>query len=407
VKIIKKIGAAADEVFAEYYFLLLTCLGIFLIINYVRVDYVLANSWSGWSVGDWVINYDLGFVRRGLSGEIIRGISNLLNIKINWSTYFIQCFIYISFILLFLYRLKNKKINFWFFLLCFTPGFLLFTYYDGMAVGRKEIAIYALFAIWLNFISNNKINITISLVVACALFLLTLIHEVFFFYSLYFYMAVCLSESGSREKLNAAVVIPLASAVALLITYLYAKTLDGSLICADLLSHGLNKNICEGVIGYGNVNPAIEIQKYITNFNFNKIKDIIVVIGTVIIPNLLYLASVNASNYSKRKFILWNIFLILISSPLFIIAIDWGRWISMHITLSIMSLTIFLERKSKRSNTSSELFIFREKFIYLLIALVIFIVFTTFYSIQHCCDNGFINLFGPIIKIATTFGLIR
>jgi hypothetical protein len=407
VKIIKKIGAAVDEVFAEYYFLLLTCLGIFLIVNYARVDYVLANSWSGWSVGDWVINYDLGFVRRGLSGEIIRWISNSLNIKINWSTYFIQCLVYFSFIFLFLNGLKNKKITFWFLLLCFTPGFLLFTYYDGMAVGRKEIAIFALFAIWINFINSNKINITISLVIACVLFFLTLIHESFFFYSLYFYMAVCLSEASSRAKLNVTLVIPMASAVALLITYLYAKTLDGSLICADLLSHGLNKNICEGVIGYGNVTPTLEIQKYITNFNFQNIKDIILIFGIVIIPNLLYLASMNTSSHSKRKFILWNIFLILISFPLFIMAIDWGRWVSMHITLSVISLTIFLESKSKRSKRSAELFIFRQKFIYLLTALVIFIVFTTFYSIQHCCENGFINLFGPIIKIATTFGLIR
>lgn len=407
MKVIKKIGLAADEIFADYYFLLLVCLCIFLIVNYARVDYVLANSWSGWSVGDWAINYDLGFVRRGLSGEIIRWVSNLLNIKINWSSYFIQCFIYVCFLFLFLYGLKNKKINFWFLLLCFTPGFLLFTYYDGMAVGRKEIALYALFALWINLKNNNNINFNTSLAVGCVLFLLTLMHESFFFYSFYFYMVACLSESSLRAKLNAALVIPMASAVALLITYVYAKTIDGSLICADLVSKGLSKNICEGVIGYGSVKPNVEIQKYITYFNFENIKDIILIVGIVIIPNVLYLASVNSNYQSKCKFVLWNIVLILISFPLFIIAIDWGRWVSIHITLSIMSLTIFLETKTSSSSAFQKLFIFQEKLIYLLTALLVFIFFTTFYSIQHCCDDNFINLFGPIIKIATTLGLTR
>jgi len=407
VKIIKKIGSSVDDIFGEYYFLLLTYLGIFLIVNYARVDYVLANSWSGWSIGDWIVNYDLGFIRRGLSGEIIRWISNLLNIKINWSAYFIQCFVYFSFIFLFLYNLKNKKITFWFLLLCFTPGFLLFTYYDGMTIGRKEIAIYALFALWIILKINNKINITISLVVGCVLFFLTLMHESFFFYSFYFYLAACLGNSDSRTKFSTAIVVPITSAVALLITFLFAETIDGSLICENLLSHGITKNVCEGVIGYGNVNPTAEIQRYIINFNFQNIKDIILITSVVLIPNLLYLVSVSNNYYTNRKFLLLNFLLILISFPLFIIAIDWGRWVSMHITLSVMSLSIFLESKTDHGHTKQKLFIFKEKLIYLLIALMIFIVSTTFYSIQHCCNNGFITLFGPIIKIATTLGLIR
>lgn len=407
MKIIKKIGSSADDIFGEYYFLVLACLGIFLIVNYGRVDYVLANSWSGWGVGDWIINYDLGFVRRGLSGEIMRWISNSLKIKINWSVYFIQCFAYVSFIFLFLYGLKNKIISFWFFLLCFTPGFLLFTYYDGMAVGRKEIALYALFALWINLKIKNKINVISTLLVGCVLFLLTLMHESFFFYSMYFYLVACLGNSDSRTKLSTSIIVPSASAAALLITFLFAKTIDGSLICADLVSHGLSKNICDGVISYGNVKPVAEIQRYIINLNFQNIKDIILILGVVIIPNLLYLVSVSDNYYNRRKFVLWNIVLILISFPLFIIAIDWGRWVSMHITLSVMSLVIFLESKPNPSDTHQKLFIFKEKFIYLLMALMIFIVFTTFYSIQHCCNNGFITLFGPIIKIATTLGLIR
>lgn len=407
MKIIKKIRRVADEILGDYYFLLLSCLGLFLIINYARVNYILADGWNGWSVGDWIINYDLGFIRRGLSGELVRWVSHLLNIKLNFSAYLVQCFIYFTFIILFIYNLKNKKITFWYFLLCFTPGFLLFTYFDGMAVGRKEITLYALFAIWVNFKINNKINICVSVVFGIALFLLTLMHESFFFYSLYFYLIACLGNSETRVRQNMALVVPLGSTLALVMTFIYGQAIDGSLICADLISHGVNANACEGVIRFGNVSPIPEIHRYVDDFSFQSIKSIILIISIIIVPSLIYLASINNNNYSKRQFLFWNIFLILLSFPLFIMAIDWGRWISIHITLSVMSLTIFLEYKNEHSTVINEHSIFKDKIIYLLIALLIFIAATTFYSIQHCCETNYINLFGPIIKIATTFGLIK
>ena len=407
MNIIKKIRWVADEIFGEYYFLLLSFLGLFLIINYARVNYILASDWNGWSVGDWIINYDLGFIRRGLSGEIVRWISHLFNIKLNISAYLLQCLIYFSFIILFIHSLKNKKLTFFYFLLCFTPGFLLFTYYDGMAVGRKEIILYALFALWVNFKISNKINIRVSIAFGSALFLLTLMHESFFFYSLYFYLIVCLGSSESRLTQSMALVVPLGSAIALVITFLYGQDIDGSLICADLLTHGVSKNVCEGVIGFGNVSPFAEIQRFIENFRFQSITNIILIFSIIIIPNMIYLASINNNIYSKRQFLLWNIFIILLSFPLFIIAIDWGRWIAIHITLSVMSLTIFLDDKNEYRKVGNDQSIFKDKIIYLVMPIIIFIFSITFYSLQHCCESNYLNLFGPIKKIATSFGLIK
>ena len=405
MKLIKKIGFVADEIFADYYFLLLVSLGLFVIINYTRVNYILASSWNGWSVGDWIINYDLGFIRRGLSGEFVRFVSNLLNIKLNISAYLIQCLVYFSFIFFFIYNLKNKKITFWFLLLCFTPGFLLFTYYDGMAVGRKEIALYALFALWIHQKINNKINIRISFVFGSALFLFTLMHESFFFYSFYFYLIACIGTSESRAKQSIALIIPLSSALALVITFLLGQPIDGSLICKDLLSQGVSKNACDGVISFGNVSPITELQRFLSNINFKILNNFILIICITVIPSMLFLASIKNSNYSKHQFILWNISLILFSLPLFIIAIDWGRWISMHITMSVISLTIFLENKKDHKDITHEKLTFKKNIIYVFIALIIFVFFTALYSIQHCCENNFIKLFGPIIKIVTTLGL--
>lgn len=407
MRIIKKIGRITDEIFAEYYFLLLVCLGVFLIINYARVDYVLTNAWNGWSVGDWIINYDRGFIRRGLSGEIFRWVSDLSNIKLNILVYLTQCLIYFIFIFLLIHSLKNKIITFWFFVLCFTPGFLLFTYFDGMAVGRKEIALYAAYVTWINLQISNKINIQICFVFGCLYLLITLMHESFIFYSLYFSIFACLGKYEPKVKICMLFAAPIGSVLAIVMILIFGKTVDGTLICSDFLAYGINKNVCDGVIAYGNVSPIEEIERYLNTFNYQSLKNIILIFSIVMIPNLLFLLSIENTIYSKRNFLIINFLLILISLPLFMIAIDWGRWVSMHITLSVISLLVFLETKKNNNHDMFKKSVSNGTYTFLFVALIIFILSTTLYSVQHCCENNFITLFGPIIKIATTLGLVK
>jgi hypothetical protein len=200
---------------------------------------------------------------------------------------------------------------------------------------------------------------------------------------------------------------PVGSILALAMIFIFGHAVDGTLICSEFLANGIDKNVCEGFIGYGNISLITAIQRFLNNFNFEFIKIIILAIGIIIIPNLLYLSSTQNSNYKKNDFLIINIILIIISFPLFIMAIDWGRWVSMHITMSVISLTVFLETKRNHNSVIYKKFSLNKNNIYLFMALLIFILSTFLYSIQHCCENDFIILFGPIIKIATTLGLLK
>ena len=61
---------------------------------------------------DWLINYEGGYVRRGLLGQIIYEISNLLNIQIQFILLFFEISIYFAYFLLFLHFFSKIKINF-------------------------------------------------------------------------------------------------------------------------------------------------------------------------------------------------------------------------------------------------------------------------------------------------------
>ena len=79
-----------------------------------------------WEYGEWLINYQYGFVRRGLVGELIFSLSKIFynNIEIAY------CVILSSIVILYYslnYQfLKNSKLNFINLLIIFSPLFYLF-----------------------------------------------------------------------------------------------------------------------------------------------------------------------------------------------------------------------------------------------------------------------------------------
>ena len=80
------------------------------------------------SLSDWLINYEGGFVRRGLIGEIIINFSTVLSLKLRDSILIFQLFFFISYYFLIILFCKNLFHNRIIVLAIFSPifGRLLF-----------------------------------------------------------------------------------------------------------------------------------------------------------------------------------------------------------------------------------------------------------------------------------------
>ena len=61
---------------------------LFLILNYVFFNYRILFRENGYILGDWLINYNGGFVKRGLIGQVFFNISKELNISIIYIIFF-------------------------------------------------------------------------------------------------------------------------------------------------------------------------------------------------------------------------------------------------------------------------------------------------------------------------------
>ena len=138
---------------------------------------------------DWIINYEGGYIRRGLLGEISINLSNFLNLNIKYVFLLIHLSTYLSFHLIFYKFFSNFKKNYIFYLLCFSPLVFLYPIATFEAFARKEIFYITFFL--LNCYLLIKINNRNIIFFSTNLFVILsyLIHESSLFFLIFFYFS--------------------------------------------------------------------------------------------------------------------------------------------------------------------------------------------------------------------------
>ena len=97
------------------------------------------------TISEWLINYEGGFTKRGLIGQLSIYLSNLFAINLRDSIFVLQILIIgIYFILIYIY-LKNLLYNKIFIFAIFTPIFILYPIAEIEVLARKETFVFAYF----------------------------------------------------------------------------------------------------------------------------------------------------------------------------------------------------------------------------------------------------------------------
>ncbi|WP_440920173.1 hypothetical protein [Candidatus Pelagibacter sp.] len=132
------------------------------------------------TISEWLINYEGGFTKRGLIGQIAIEISRLFNLNLRITIFFLQSFVCtIYFILLFNF-LKNLKLEKIVILSIFTPIFILYPVAEIEVLARKEIIIFSLYLIYL-LVPNRNILKIFSFIVFTSISMLVWEPVIFFF----------------------------------------------------------------------------------------------------------------------------------------------------------------------------------------------------------------------------------
>lgn len=178
-----------------------------LLVNF----YYHALTWdlNRYGYSEFLINYQGGFVRRGLLGELLFYLYQFVSFPIHES---ILCFSYLVFIgvvIYFFHRFKTQKINWW---LLLSPLFLNFTIY----IVRKDYLLYAILIVILNLLRSSS-HAIIKKTIACTLILFALfIHEAFLFWGFVIYALILLTDKRHKALNYLLVIIPIISSIIIL-----------------------------------------------------------------------------------------------------------------------------------------------------------------------------------------------
>ncbi len=141
------------------------------------------------SVAEWIINYQGGFGRRGLAGEVLLVFSLLSEIHLKKVVLLFIYFV-VSIYHIFLFNfLKKIKFNFYLILVVLSPLFVVFPITEIEALGRKDILIPLFFLIFcMLYDKSGPILLIFYLIILYSILIFT--HEVSVFYLPFFYLLI-------------------------------------------------------------------------------------------------------------------------------------------------------------------------------------------------------------------------
>ncbi|WP_370900577.1 hypothetical protein [Chryseobacterium gossypii] len=286
---------------------------------------------DGYILADWLINYeDGGFKRRGLSGSFFFILQDLTGFRLNYLVYFVQFSIISLFFFFYTKLIRDKMTDLLYLsLLLSSIGFVgllnTVTY-----VGKKEFIVFFLFAWFACLLDKDRLSAYKEYLFCILLCISTLLHEVTVFFVPYF--AIALYVKTGRLEYKRYVKYFLAVGVPAVIIYVFGKNVNEGMSLEILNQRGVHPTY--GIF-YWNINERDYIQQHIDEYRlyFLSLAISMFHIG-------YYLKFLN--NRKVLSILLIGAF--LYSFPLFYLAIDWGRWMYIHMMLLIVLFALLLRK---------------------------------------------------------------
>ena len=327
-----------DTINSNKYFKLYILILFIFSVFYLYGKYNVGNDST---ISEWLINYEGGFTKRGLIGQIAISISELLNFSLRQSIFYFQIFSIGIYYLLLINFFKSVKFNKIILLSIFTPIFLLYPVAEIEVLGRKEIIIFSFYLIYLtlqNFKQKNYFRIFL-------LPLLMLIWEPVIFFFI-FWLIVDYIE-GVFEK-------DFKSIIKYLFTFVPA-ILIGVYIALNPISEADHKNMaiflkenfnencymsCALLLSKSSIYDQFQANFNLLNFEIFFRYFLIILIGFGPLIIMVKFSQFRKLNNKMLLFLIVPPILIL-----FMMMSDWGRIVNIFYTFSIISFLSLYKKK--------------------------------------------------------------
>ncbi|MDC0396328.1 hypothetical protein OAM18_05000 [Candidatus Pelagibacter sp.] len=383
---------------------------IFSFLFQVIKFYTFYQEYSAWQYADWIINYQGGFVRRGLIGEILFNVHKIFSIRLDLVTLLFVTSLFTSlsyFLIKSLKYLENSKLDILIFL---SPGFVIYPIMNSEVIGRKDILITLAIAFLVFFEKNFKSKNLLILLIS-SISLISLSHSGLLFYTPYLVFLFFLIKINRNEVISFKDILFILSSLFIILFLIFLN--QGTVTQVEEICQSIKQFVIEDCKNSGQFlwlsTPANEHMNFKLSTNYNSYT--IIYLLSLFLVNLflgikLYLSKFKTNHFNLNKInpliILFSLFLFTL--PIYILGFDWGRYISMSYSCTFF-IYIFCKKNDlfiKYSKNKIGIKSF-SKFFFLLFVLIYCFSWTfPFYDAQqfkYPLKKPFISITKQFIKI--------
>lgn len=334
-----------------------------------------------WILGDWLIDYSAGFTRRGLLGEAVRRLELGLGVDRILVTTAVQVSVLVALMALVGVLVFSHQRGLTTVLLVASPASVLF-FLNPLGTMRKEILLWLLFAAVLVWSRSKRPSAgkIIPWVVAGAFPLLVLIHEAMLFYAgfvaVLLWLLVTEGSVHKTQALWAGAVGGVLTTVAGLMSLLWPTRPNvGAEMCANLVASDYSDALCSGAIRFLDQDAAFSVTRVVdavTTGNY---------LG-VYLPVILFSSLPFFFVRWSRPMAIGLAASIAMTIPLFVVAIDWGRWI----VISVWLVTLLVLRFDGTKPVTVIPINQTKQRLFGLASHIGVTSFATIWSVPHCCE---------------------
>jgi hypothetical protein len=326
-----------------------------ILIAMIGIGLHATRTMTQWILGDWLINYQGGFVRRGLIGQIIFLLSRWLHVSPLLVAVVVALAAYLAVYWSIWKLLENSSWKLWVLAAFVSPALLGFTV-AARGGFHKDVLYLASLAVLLVLLMRKVKGwvLTVYLTLASALCILS--HEPLFVYLPYFLAALAIGTEGIKRAVTIAL-IPMMFAIA---SFYAVANYHGDTHTVTAVCDSLGKEyaqVCLGSISNLSHSSEYARQETIedsTRYHYYRIYPPLGLLASL--PILMGFADLWRTPGLRRDLKLLAgtaAVSFAMSLTLFYYATDWGRWIYMHL-FSLFLILLFLDHRRQTDPATTE-----------------------------------------------------
>ena len=326
--------------FNNYFFIYLSLL-LFFGIFWLHTKHLVGNDST---ISEWIINYQGGFIKRGLIGEICFQIAKYFDVHIRFIIFLFQSFIYSIFLILIYRFFRNIPTNLIIILSIFTPIFLLYPVAEVEVLARKETFVFIAFLLFLNISNFNYSNNLPLYYVFFILPIICLIWEpvVFFFPFIASILIIRLRNDQIMKLIVKILLCFIPSLVILVIISTNPITPENHSIMENSLKENFAEDCymsCSLLLTKSSIASQFKnnFELYSLEVFIRYFLIILIGFGPIFLLSLNTKLKITVLFFKHFNNLLYPVLIIL--TPvlvLFAMGVDWGRWVHISYTFTVL-----------------------------------------------------------------------